>query len=154
MKSERVYLRILSPEAVSMVDDVLISKAESIERCLQRINEDYLGYEHELETNFTRRDAIILNLQRACETSIGAAMRIVRIKNLGVPEGSREAFELLARHNIIPASLSESLKKMVGFRNIAIHDYQKINTEILKSILDNNLGEFKVFAKALLMLKN
>jgi len=74
-----------------MVDDVLISKAESIERCLQRINEDYLGYEHELETNFTRRDAIILNLQRACETSIGAAMRIVRIKNLGVPEGSREA---------------------------------------------------------------
>ena len=137
-----------------MVDDVLISKAESIERCLQRINEDYRGYEQELETNFTRRDAIILNLQRACETSIDAAMRIVRIKKLGVPEGSREAFELLEQHDVIPANLSENLKKMVGFRNIAIHDYQKINTEILKSILDNNLNEFKVFAKVLLSLEH
>jgi len=137
-----------------MVDDVLISKAESIERCLQRINEDYRGYEQEIETNFTRRDAIILNLQRACETSIDAAMRIVRVKKMGVPEGSREAFELLEKNHVIPASLSESLKKMVGFRNIAIHDYQKINTEILTSILDNHLNEFKDFVSILLKFEN
>jgi len=42
------------------------------------------------------------------------------------------------------------LKKMVGFRNIAIHDYQKINTEILKSILDGHLNEFKDFTSILL----
>ena len=77
-------------------------------------------------------------------------VRIVRIKKLGVPEGSGEAFELLEQHDVIQPALSENLKKMVGFRNIAIHDYQKINIEILKSILDNNLNEFKEFAKVLL----
>jgi len=75
---------------------------------------------------------------------------MVRIKKLGVSEGGREAFELLEQHGVIQSVLSENLKKMVGFRNIAIHDYQKINTEILKSILDNNLNEFKEFAKVLL----
>ena len=135
-----------------MVDDVLISKAESIERCLQRINEDYSGYEHEIDTNITRRDAIILNLQRACETSIDAAMRIVRLRKMGVPEGSREAFELLEQHEVIPQQLSEGLKKMVGFRNIAIHDDQKINADILKSILDKHLSEFKNFASIIVKL--
>ena len=39
---------------------------------------------------------------------------------------------------------------MVGFRNIAIHDYQKISLQILKSILTNNLGDFREFVKVLL----
>jgi len=137
-----------------MVDDVLVSKARSIERCLQRINEDYCGYENEIDTNFTRRDAIILNLQRACEASIDAAMRVVRLNKLGVPEESRAAFELLEENGIIPVDLSKQLKKMVGFRNIAIHDYQKIDTEILKSILDNHLNEFREFVKVLLSFED
>ena len=133
-----------------MVDDVLVNKAESIERSLQRIEEDYRGHEQEIDTDFMRRDAIILNLQRACETAIDAAMRIVRLRKLGMPTESREAFELLEKHQIIPEDLSENLKKMVGFRNIAIRDYQKTNTDILKSILDNKLNDFKEFVKVLL----
>ena len=136
-----------------MVDDVLANKAESIERCLQRIEEDYRGHEQEIDTDFMRRDAIILNLQRACETAIDAAMRIVRLRKLGMPTESREAFELLEKHQIIPEDLSENLKKMVGFRNIAIHDYQKIDTAILKSILDSKLGDFKRFVRTLLVLE-
>jgi len=40
------------------------------------------------------------------------------------------------------------LKKMIGFRNIAIHDYKKIDTEILKSTLENNLIKFPKPMKA------
>jgi hypothetical protein len=57
-----------------MVDDVLINKAAIIERCLKRIGDEYLGHESELDTNFTRQDAVILNLLRACAASIDAAM--------------------------------------------------------------------------------
>ena len=138
---------------MSMVDEVLISKAESIERCLQRIEEDYIGFEEEIETNFTRRDAIILNLQRACETSIDAALRIVRLYKLGSPESGRDAFDLLEKNNVIPRELCEKLKKMVGFRNIAVHDYQKINADILKAILNNSLPDFKVFSSILIKLE-
>lgn len=133
-----------------MANDVLLNKAESIERCLKRIEEDYVGYEHELESNYTRQDAIILNLQRACESSIDAAMHIVRIKKLGLPQESREAFEILEKNKVISSDLAVQLKKMVGFRNIAIHNYQKINLQILKAILQNNLDDFRLFVKVLI----
>lgn len=54
----------------SMADDVLLSKAGIIERCVRRSNEEYTGHESALETDHTRQDAIVLNLQRACEASI------------------------------------------------------------------------------------
>ena len=37
-----------------MADDVLLNKAAIIERCLNRIDEEYRGHEQEFETNFTR----------------------------------------------------------------------------------------------------
>ncbi len=61
------------------MDDVLLNKAAIIERCLKRIAEEYTGHEHELATNFTRQDAIVLNLQRACEAAI-----MVGFRNLAV----------------------------------------------------------------------
>ena len=60
-----------------MGNDVLINKAAIIERCLARVEEEYAGHENELEKNFTRQDSIILNIQRACEATIDAAMHIV-----------------------------------------------------------------------------
>ena len=53
-----------------MPDDVLLNKCEIVERCLKRIQEDYEGYESELSDDFMRQDAILLNIQRMCETSI------------------------------------------------------------------------------------
>lgn len=35
-------------------------------RSLKRIEEEYVGHEGELTTNFTRQDSIVQNLQRAC----------------------------------------------------------------------------------------
>lgn len=59
-----------------MADDVLLNKAAIIERCLQRIHEEYSGHESALETDYTRQDAIVLNLQRACEAAIDLAMHV------------------------------------------------------------------------------
>ena len=59
-----------------MADDVLLNKAASIERCLRRITVEYVGHEGELETDYTRQDSIVLNLQRACEAAIDVLVRI------------------------------------------------------------------------------
>jgi hypothetical protein len=48
-----------------MKDDIIINKIETIKRCLNRIKEEYLGSEKELENNYTKQDSIILNLERA-----------------------------------------------------------------------------------------
>ncbi|CAH9018333.1 HepT-like ribonuclease domain-containing protein [Candidatus Nitrosacidococcus sp. I8] len=58
------------------MDDVILNKVAIIERCLRRIKEEYDGYEADLETNFTRQDSIVLNLQRTCEVAISLAMHL------------------------------------------------------------------------------
>lgn len=128
------------------MDDVLINKAAIIERCLKRINEEYLGNEDRIETDFTRQDSIILNLQRACEASIDMGNVLIRREKLGIPQSSRDTFSLLARAGIIPLDLSKDLQAMVGFRNIAVHDYQSLNIDILRNVLDRHLGDFTRFS--------
>lgn len=133
-----------------MVDDIILNKSATIERCIQRIQEEYVGFEHALETNFTKQDAIVLNIQRACEAALDIATHIVRIKRLGVPQTSREVFALLATHNIIPVELSETLQKMIGFRNIAVHDYTNINLSIIRKIITQHLQDLKNLCQVLI----
>ncbi len=91
-----------------------------------------------------------MNLQRACEASIDLAMHIVAAKKLGLPQNSRDAFKYLEEAAIIPADLSKKMKAMIGFRNIAVHDYQDINLEILQKILENYLSDLGQFTKTIL----
>lgn len=133
-----------------MADDVLLNKAAIIERCLERIGDEHVGHETELTTDQTRQDAIVLNLLRACEASIDLAMHVVRKRGLGLPQQSREAFEMLQEAGLISAELSQRMKAMVGFRNVAIHDYQKLSVDILRSILDERLDDFRALNSMLL----
>lgn len=132
-----------------MPDDVLLNKVAAIERCVQRIEEEYRGHEAELETNLTKQDSILLNLQRACESSIDLAMHVVRVRHLGLPQESREAFTLLNQAGLLNATLTKRLQAMVGFRNVAVHNYQKLSLEIVNAILANHVNDFRVFATAM-----
>ena len=133
-----------------MADDVLLNKAAIIERCLARIAEEYQGHEDELETNFTRQDAIVLNLLRACEASIDAAMHVIRQRRLGLPQESRDAFRLLEEAGLLTGDLSTEMQKMVGFRNVAVHNYRNLSMEILRSILSSRLGDFRDYVRTII----
>ena len=133
-----------------MADDVLLNKAAAIERSVRRAREEYGADDANLLANQTRQDAIILNLQRACESSIDAAMHLVRVHRLGIPQETREAFDLLEAAGRLDASLAARLKKMVGFRNVAVHDYQKLNLDIVRHILVERLDDFLEFTRLLL----
>ncbi|MBL5818354.1 DUF86 domain-containing protein [Bacillus sporothermodurans] len=133
-----------------MKNDVILNKVSIIERCLKRIHEEYQNNPENLE-NFTKQDSIILNLHRACEASIDLAMHIVAEKKLGLPQNSRDAFTFLETEGVIPSSLSQKMKAMIGFRNIAVHDYQEISLVILQKIIDNHLVDFMQFTKTILL---
>lgn len=132
------------------MDDVITNKASTIERCIDRINEEYFGHESEFEINYTRQDSIILNLQRACEATIDMGMHLIKIRHLGIPQSSRDVFALLESKGIIDRSLSKSLQAMVGFRNIAIHDYRKMNLEIVRYLIKESLKDLSTFAQVVL----
>ncbi|RIJ66363.1 DUF86 domain-containing protein [Rummeliibacillus sp. TYF005] len=131
------------------MNEVILNKVTTIERCIKRIKEVYDQNPENL-ADFTKQDSIILNIQRACEASIDLAMHLVSERKLGLPKTSREAFQLLQDANLIEASLAKSLKNMVGFRNIAVHDYQSIELNILQSIIEKHLADFTKFTKTIL----
>lgn len=133
-----------------MVDDVALNKAASIERAVGRVREEHGGDDANILSNQTRQDAIVLNLQRACESCIDAAMHLVRLHRLGVPQESRDAFELLERAGRLDPELSDRMKRMVGFRNVAVHDYQRLSLDIVRAIVANHLDDFLAFAQVVL----
>ncbi len=129
------------------MDDVLLGKTAIIERCLGRIAEEYRGHEGDLLTNYTRQDAILLNLQRACEAAIDGAMHLVRIGRFGVPTDSRQAFSMLAAQGVISQAMSDGLSAMVGFRNIAVHNYRELDMNVVRSIIEHRLDDLRAFAR-------
>ena len=133
-----------------MVDDVLVNKAATVERCVARAREEYAHDPANFATDFTRQDAATLNVQRACEAVLDMGQHIVRREKLGVPQSARDVFELMARAQRIDTPLAEALKRMVAFRNIAVHDYQSLLLPILVSVITNHLHEFSDFTSAVL----
>ena len=85
-----------------------------------------------------------------CEASIDAAMHMVRLHALGIPKDSRQAFTMLVKANLLDPKLGKHLEAMVGFRNIAVHNYTEINMDIVRSILNERLVEIQKFARFLI----
>jgi len=133
-----------------MVDkDVALAKVSSIQRCLKRI-EQVTSLNPETLEDLDTREIFILNLQRAVQSGIDLAAHVIADEGLGIPNELREHFDLLEHSGVIESELSKKLKKMVGFRNIAVLEYQAINTDILKSILQNHLKDIEDFYVAVL----
>jgi len=132
------------------MDDVLRNKAATIERCVVRIEEEYVGYEDDFRSNFTKQDSIILNIERASQACIDMGTHVIRVKKLGIPQTSRDVFTMLNEANFIDERLSQNMQSMVGFRNIAVHDYQKLNLDIVEAIVKLHLKEMLQFSTLLL----
>jgi uncharacterized protein YutE (UPF0331/DUF86 family) len=130
------------------MDDVVLNKASVIERCIKRAREEHAALGGDLTADVTRQDALVLNLLRACEATIDLAMHLVRIHQLGLPQETREAFELLARAGRLDPTLGERLKRMVGFRNVAVHDYQALSLAIVDAIVRTGLDDLLTFSAA------
>ena len=130
-----------------MADDVSLNKAAIIERCLARVRAVHAGDDANLFDDPTRQDSIVLNLQRACEASIDLAMHIVRKQRLGLPQESREAFDLLEQAELLPPELARAMRAMVGFRNVAVHSYRELDLAIVRSFVHERLGDFEAFTR-------
>ena len=125
-----------------MIDDVVLNKKESIERCIKQIEVYYaLPRELPFEEDFLMQDAIAANLQRACEQCIDLANHTIKIRKLGLPKESRESFRILASNGIIPNELGVNLENMVGFRNTLVHQYQELDIGLMVEVIEEHLDD-------------
>lgn len=144
MKNAKKYCSSNEEILKTMIDDILLNKIEIINRCILRILDVVQGDMDNL-LDLTNQDSVILNLQRACEAAIDLAMHAVSVRKLGIPQSSRDAFDFLEGNNMLTHETAVNMKRMVGFRNIAVHDYQAIQLEIVENIIQKHLTDFTTF---------
>ena len=131
-----------------MADEVVIQKLASIDRCLAAVRRYVAGDLGRLEEPMVL-DAVVLNLQRACEQAIDAACREVSRRGLGVPADSADAFSLLERERVLSSAVAERMRRMVGFRNVAIHEYRRLDPAIVRTVVEHRLGDFESLCREL-----
>jgi len=129
------------------MNEIILNKKISIERCIKQIREYYaLNPDIPFAQDYLKQDAIAINLQRICETCIDIANHWIKRKKLGLPQDSADAFALLHRAGAVPEEMNRALKGMVGFRNVLIHEYKKLDPGIMQAVIEQHLCEPLEFA--------
>ncbi len=128
---------------------VIDQKLESLRRCLSRIRSKEPLRPETLETDFDVQDIIALNLTRAVQLAVDIGAHMVSSQQQASPGTMGETFDQLARLGVISTDLALQLKKSVGFRNVAVHNYSTINWGVVRSIVQEHLKDFDEYAKAI-----
>jgi uncharacterized protein YutE (UPF0331/DUF86 family) len=127
-------------------------KLESLRRCLQRISLKCPADAETLASDLDAQDIVSLNLTRAVQITVDIAAHLIASREIPAPDTMGQAFDALADAGLILPDLARRLKKAVGFRNLAVHDYGTINWLIVHGICRHNLDDFREFAAAVMTL--
>ena len=127
-----------------MEADVILRKLANAERCLARIRQ-VTGGDPDTLDDLDIEEIVTLNLQRAIQSSIDLAAHLISRNNWGLPDTLRGHFSILSRQGVIPALLLPNLQAMVGFRNIAVHEYETLDVRILKAIVRDHLEDLDAY---------
>lgn len=99
-----------------------------------------------LEKDIDLQDILIVNLERAVQVSVDIGTHILSDYEVTAPLAMADVFRSLAHKEVIDAQLAENLARSVGFRNIAVHQYQSINWHIVYAIITTRLEDFRRFS--------
>ena len=120
--------------------------------------EDYYSQIHEYKDITLEQYAIDWKIQRIIERTLQMMIEtcsdisghIISDRKYRVPNSYAETFEVLHENNIISKVQANSLGKMAKFRNVVVHDYDRVDGEIVIGILKNNLTDFIKFKEAII----
>ncbi|MFP4364127.1 MAG: type VII toxin-antitoxin system HepT family RNase toxin [Spirochaetia bacterium] len=129
--------------------ELVLWKIESITHCLKRIDEKIPKTVEKLKESYDLQDILSINLERTVQLSTDIGLHILSDDFQLRPSSMGEVFIALAEEKIISKSLGENLKKAVGFRNISVHAYQKIDWDIVYSIVTKHLKDFKDYIRSI-----
>lgn len=131
--------------------EVIEQKLESLRRCVQRIETKSPTDAATLMRDIDLQDIVALNLSRAVQICVDIGAHLIAGMDVPPPDTMGQTFDLLAQGGVLDRDLASRLKKAVGFRNIAVHNYENINWEIVHSIVKFHLADFSEFAKVVAM---
>ena len=127
--------------------EVVEQKLESLRRAIRRIEWKCPQNAADLASDIDLQDILSLNLSRAVQLTVDIGAHLVSSMELPAPDTMGQTFDLLREAGIVPAELASNLRKAVGFRNIAVHNYEKIDWNIVHSIAKKRIDDFREFAR-------
>jgi uncharacterized protein YutE (UPF0331/DUF86 family) len=126
--------------------ETVLAKLAVIEACLSRISEVRGPRRTEL-LPIDVEEITLLNLQKAVQAAIDLATHVVAAEGYGMPDSQASVFTLLESRGFISPELAGRLRKMVGFRNIVIHEYESVDPAIVEAIADRHLEDLRSFGR-------
>lgn len=132
-----------------MDDPVILEKLDSLQRCVARIRQKTPASASILIADPDIQDIVALNLERAIQTCVDVAARILAQANVPPPDAMAAGFDELCRLGVLPEALADRMKKAVGFRNIAVHAYRQIDWNVVYILITTRLADFSEFASAI-----
>ncbi len=130
------------------MDQVIFAqKLESLRRCIRRVEEKTPADVDQLIQDPDIQDILVLNLTRTVQLCVDIGSHVISETEESAPATMGDVFSTLERLKVITPSVCGSMKKAVGFRNVAVHNYDVINWEIVFAICQTFLVDFRQFAK-------
>ncbi|MBF8287378.1 MAG: protein of unknown function DUF86 [Candidatus Rokubacteria bacterium] len=133
-----------------MVDrDRIIAKLDDLDVTLRELRSiaplhfaEYLAVE--------KRRACERLLQVCVEAVIGVCALLVTGLRLGLPGEEDDLFVKLARHGVLSSTMADTLRRMKGLRNLLVHEYGRINDQLVFETVKGRLGDFDAFKREVL----
>lgn len=130
--------------------DVVLAKVSAIRKRVDRIRKLRSRDSKEYD-DWIAQDVTVLNLQRAAQACLDLANHVIAANGWELPRSARHAFGILAEHQIINKDRLRVLTKVIGFRNIAVHNYTALDPAIVEAIAATHLGDLEAFADDVLL---
>ncbi len=89
-------------------------------------------------------------LQLTIEVTLDIAKMLVTERGLPKPESNQEFFAVLHDAKILSKKTTETLQGTIGFRNVLVHDYEKIDRAVVYEKLQTRFDDFLAFRKEVL----
>lgn len=131
---------------------VFETKIDSILRCIERVESRTPSAKDDFIKDLDAQDVVVLNLTRIVQLCVDIAMHVIAQSNIDPPQTMSQSFSRLERLDVIDKKLANKLKKSVGFRNIAVHNYDELDLDLTHDIASKHLNDFREFIKQVLAL--
>ena len=128
---------------------VIEQKIESLRRCVARVHQKCPATADALANDVDAQDILTLNLTRAVQLCVDIGAHIIAARDNPAPDTMGQTFDVLAALGLISPELAVRMKKAVGFRNIAVHNYEAIDWQIAHAIATRHMEDFTAFAGAI-----
>jgi len=131
-----------------MDETIVLSKLESLRRCVARIEAKTPPAQEDLAGDYDLQDIVSINLERAIQVCVDICAHMLASLEAPAPQSMAAGFDALVEEQVLLPDLAKRMKKAVGFRNISVHLYQDIDWAIVYSIITERLSDFSDFAAA------